>query len=85
MLAPTWCDYAALGLTEIRQYGASSVQVARRLHELYHRLLEVVDGPDRARVELERRLLDRALVTFFPDEEERGVASGGDRLGLGGR
>ena len=41
--------YVELGLTEIRHYGASSVQIGRRLHALYDRLLGRSDGPPPAR------------------------------------
>jgi uncharacterized membrane protein len=81
--APTWEQYLGLGLMEIRQYGASSIQVARRLRVVYEHLLEIVDESQRARVELERRLLDEQLVRNFPDRGEREIASRPDRLGLG--
>ena len=81
--APTWTDYLELALTEIRHYGGGSVQVSRRLHALYDHLLAEVDEPARARVELERRLLVRALATAFPDPEDQAVAARPDRLGLG--
>ena len=54
--APTWTDYLELAVTEIRHYGGGSVQVCRRLHALHDHLLAEIDGPARARVELERRL-----------------------------
>jgi uncharacterized membrane protein len=81
--APTWTDYLELALTEIRHYGGGSVQVCRRLHALYDHLLAEVDEPARARVELERRLLARALAAAFPDPEDQAVAARSDRLGLG--
>jgi hypothetical protein len=56
----------------------------RRLHALYDRLCEVVDEGERARVELERRLLDQAVLRTFPDAEERAIVEQPDRLGLGG-
>ncbi len=81
--APTWTDYLELGLTEIRHYGAGSVQVGRRLHALYDHLAAEIDEAARPRVELERRLLDRALTRFFPDPEEQAIVGRPDRLGLG--
>ena len=57
--------------------------MVRRLHALYEHLLEIVEGPARDRVELERRLLDAALAQRFPDSWERELASRPDRLGLG--
>ena len=81
--APRWEQYLDLGLTEIRQYGAGSIQVARRLRAMYDHLLEVVGEAGRERIELERRLLDEELAVSFPDRDERGIASRPDRLGLG--
>ena len=82
--APTWEQYLDLGLVEIRRYGAGSIQVARRLRALYADLLEIAEDGERARVELEQRLLDEDLATAFPDGEEREIAGRPDRLGLGG-
>jgi uncharacterized membrane protein len=82
--APTWEQYLSLALTEIRQYGASSIQVARRLRVVYEHLLEIVDESQRAQVELEQRLFDQQLVGNFPDRDEREMVCRPDRLGLGG-
>ena len=68
---------------EIRQYGASSIQVARRLRLVYEHLLEIVDESQRGRIEVEQRLLDDQLARSFPDRDEREIASRPDRLGLG--
>jgi uncharacterized membrane protein len=82
--APRWAAYVELGLMEIRRYGHDSPQVVRRLHALYDRLCEVVDERERGRIELERRLLDQAVLDAFPDAHERAVVEQSDRLGLGG-
>jgi uncharacterized membrane protein len=81
--APSWEQYADLALIEIRHYGASAPQVARRLRALHDHLLELVDANDRAPVERERRLLDEALLGAFPDPQEHAILSRPDRLGLG--
>ena len=83
--APTWASYVELGLMEIRRCGAESPQIVRRLHALHGRLLEVADEPERARVELERRLLDEEVARIFTDPDERAAVTRPDRLGLGGR
>lgn len=82
--APTWTEYLELGLTEIRQYGASSARVGRRLHALCDHLAAEIDDSARPPVELERRLLDEALARYFPDPEERAIVGRPDRLGIGG-
>ena len=80
---PDWGEYVDLALIEIRHYGAGSAQVARRLRALHDHLLELVDEPQRPRIELERRLLEDQLAERFPDPEERAILSRADRLGLG--
>jgi uncharacterized membrane protein len=82
--APRWAAYVELGLMEIRRYGHASPQIVRRLHALYDRLCDVVDEGERGRIELERRLLDQAVLDGFPDAHERAVVEQSDRLGLGG-
>jgi uncharacterized membrane protein len=82
--APSWDQYVDLALVEIRHYGAASPQVARRLRAVHDRLLEIVDESQRARIELERRLLDERLIAGFPDQGERELLERPDRLGLGG-
>jgi uncharacterized membrane protein len=49
--ATTWEDYLELGVVEIQHYGAGSVQVPRRLAELYAFLVENVPAPRRAAIE----------------------------------
>ena len=83
--APTWVQYMELALTEVRNYGSQSVQVGRRLHALYARLLDVVDDRWRPRIELERRLLEEEQARVFADSEERELARVPDAIGLGGR
>jgi uncharacterized membrane protein len=80
---PTWTDYLELAVTEIRHYGAGSVQVGRRLHALYDHLVTEIDDTARPRVQLERRLLDEALARSFPNADEQAIARRPDRLGLG--
>jgi uncharacterized membrane protein len=82
--APRWAAYMELGLMEIRLYGAASPQIVRRLTALYDRLSEVADESERPRIELERRLLAEAVLTTFPDAQERAIVERPDRLGLGG-
>jgi uncharacterized membrane protein len=81
--APTWMQYFELGLTEIRQYGAASVQIARRLLAVYDRLLQVTRDDAAARVELERQILEESLGGRFIDARERALAARPDRMGLG--
>src|ERR1700730_3118785 len=45
---PTWEDYLALSFDEIRQFGATSVQVMRRLRSALAGLMESITVPARA-------------------------------------
>ncbi|MFF1872054.1 DUF2254 domain-containing protein [Kitasatospora herbaricolor] len=79
----SWQDYLQLAVGEIRDYGATSVQVCRRLRALLDRLLETVPDPDRAAVGTELRRLDAAVERAFDDLDQRAVAMTGDRQGIG--
>jgi uncharacterized membrane protein len=80
-----WEDYLELGLTEIRQYGATSVQVCRRLAALLDALAESA-SPDRlAAVDRQRTLLRDSVDQSFPEQVDRTRAGQPDRQGIGGR
>lgn len=81
---PTFEDYLALGFDEIRQYGASSVQVMRRLRSALAGLLESVSSDERAdavRRSLEH--LDLAIENSALDPADRLTARQEDRQGIG--
>ena len=73
-----------LGLTEIREYGASSVQVVRRLRALLDQLLETVRPEHRAAIVAERRRLDATIAQTWADSIDLDLASAPDRQGIGG-
>lgn len=79
-----WAAYFALGVTEIREYGASSMQVSRRLQAMYQHLLGTVRSEHRAVVEAEMARLDADLRALRPDPERRAYAATPDRQGIGG-
>ncbi|HSV22955.1 MAG TPA: DUF2254 domain-containing protein [Xanthobacteraceae bacterium] len=81
---PTWEDYLALAFDEIRQYGATSVQVMRRLRAALAGLTESLPSPERAGA-LQRYLkhLDLVIERSPFDAEDRAMARRGDRQGLG--
>jgi hypothetical protein len=80
--APRWAEYVELGLMEIRRYGADSPQVARRLHAVYDRPCEVVGDGERARVDLERRLLAEAVAGSRAGRRARAGGRPPDARGL---
>ena len=81
---PDWEDFVALGLTEIRQFGASSIQVARRMRALLEHIMEVVPGERHPPLQEQLDLLQRSLERSFVDPEDRLQAAAGDFQGLGG-
>ncbi len=81
---PTWNDYLTLAFDEIRQYGASSIQVMRRLRAALVGLAESVTLE--ARGDAVRRYLtqlDVAIERTIPDTIDQQTARHEDRQGLG--
>jgi uncharacterized membrane protein len=83
MVTRRWEDFVTLGLTEICQYGATSVQVMRRLRALLEELLETVRPEHRAAVEEELRRLDATVADGWRDSVDFDRASGADGQGIG--
>ena len=81
---PRWEDYVSVSLTEIRQYGASSTQVARRLRALLVDLLRDVPPSRRPALLEQLELLDQTVDSHYADPAERAAAMVPDRYGLGG-
>jgi uncharacterized membrane protein len=79
-----WPDFLALGITEIREYGASSIQVLRRLRALLEELGELVPPENRAAVDEELRRLDATVVASHADSVDLDLASSRDHQGIGG-
>ncbi len=84
MPARGWDEYVALGITEIRRYGASSVQVARRLRALLEELHEAVPEEHRAAVEDELARLEADVARELGASADLDRAGEADRQGLGG-
>jgi len=81
---PDWEDFVELALTEIRHFGASSVQVARRLRALLVDLIVVLPPERHAALRSELRQLQRAVARAFEDPEDRARAERSDSQGIGG-
>jgi uncharacterized membrane protein len=80
----TWEQYVALAVTEIREYGAGSIQVMRRMRAMLEELHEDVLPEHRKAIEDELARLDATVATTFassPDLHRAGVA---DTEGIGG-
>jgi uncharacterized membrane protein len=80
---PDWIDFVTLSVTEIRQFGASSIQVARRLQAMLEHLLRVLPAARRPALEQELALLQSGIPRNFPDDIDRTRAGVGDFQGLG--
>lgn len=81
---PTWEDYLALAFDEIRQFGAGSVQVMRRLRSALAAVAESMLTPDRAdAVQRYLKHLDLAIERSTFDRQDRATAREQDRQGLG--
>jgi uncharacterized membrane protein len=81
---PFWDDYLALAFDEIRQYGAGSVQVMRRLRSALTGLADSLTSP--ARIEAVQKYLERldAMIERSSLEaDDRLAARQEDRQGLG--
>src|SRR5215472_11836816 len=80
---PTWEDYLWLAFGEISSYGASSLQVMRRMNSLVADLMVIVPPERRPALHFWQARLRRRVTTTFTDPEDRAAASTEDRQGLG--
>ena len=81
---PDWSDIVALAVTEVRQYGASSTQVARRLRAMLEHLVDRLPPARTLALQRELALLEQTVSRCFPEMEDRRRANTGDFQGLGG-
>ena len=84
MITRRWEDLVMLGLTEIREFGSTSVQVMRRLRALLDELLATVRPEHRAALEEEMRRLDAAVEENWRGSVDLDRAGEADRQGIGG-
>jgi len=80
----TWADYLTLAVTEIREYGSSSIQVTRRLRAMLEDLQESVHPEHRPAVDAEIAKLDATITTGFAGSVDQDQARARDRQGIGG-
>jgi len=79
-----WEDYLTLGITEIREYGASGIQVMRALRATLEDLRQDVRVEHRAAVEEELARLDTTLAAHWSHSIDLDRAGVTDRQGIGG-
>jgi uncharacterized membrane protein len=82
---PDWEDFVRLAVTEIRHFGAESIQIARRLRAMLENLLQILPEPRAALLRREVALLHRSAERFFSEPEDRAMAEISDFQGVGGK
>ncbi|MFF7530304.1 DUF2254 domain-containing protein [Streptomyces bobili] len=80
-----WENYLRLAVCEIRDYGASSVQICRRLRAMLEGLLDTLPPSQHPAVRAELSLLQESIEREFPDAARRAIAQDADRQGIGGQ
>jgi uncharacterized membrane protein len=81
---PDWEDFVTLAVTEIRQFGGSSIQVARRLRAMLEDLIQTLPEERAAPLGQELEILKRSAERFFREPEDRALADVSDSQGVGG-
>jgi len=80
---PSWEDFLRLAFAEIRFYGASSVQVMRRMKALIGELLSILPEERWPALQYWQARLQSTVEQTFHDKEDILDASDEDRQGLG--
>ena len=81
---PDWEDFVGLAVTEIRQFGASSTQVVRRMRAMLEDLISSVPAHRAAVLRQELDLLKSSIDRGFTVPQDRQRADFPDFQGLGG-
>jgi uncharacterized membrane protein len=81
---PNWEDFVQLSCSEIRYYGASNFQVARKLHAMLLSLMDELPPYRAPALQREIDLLDWTLDGTFSLPADRELAKIADSQGLGG-
>jgi uncharacterized membrane protein len=80
---PNWEDFVHLTFTEIRFYGASNIQIARRLRASIMNLMSTLPVERHAALQQELNLLDQMLERSYVCPEDLAQARIADSQGLG--
>jgi len=83
LLYPSWEDFLRLAFDEIRFYGASSLQVMRRMKALITELLSILPEERHPALHYWKARLQSTVERTFRDKEDILDASDEDRQGLG--
>jgi len=82
---PDWEDFVALAVTEIRQFGSSSIQVSRRMRAMLEDLIPLLPAHRALTLEQELNLLKSTIDHGFVLPQDRLRADLPDSQGLGGK
>jgi uncharacterized membrane protein len=81
---PDWADFVQLAVTEIRHFGGTSIQVARRLRAMLENLIQTLPAERVGLLQVELDLLHRTAKRFFLEPEDQALADVSDFQGVGG-
>ncbi|WP_213304793.1 DUF2254 domain-containing protein [Paraburkholderia sacchari] len=81
---PNWEDFVHISFREIRQCGAGSIQIARRLRAAIENLIQSLPEHRHDALYVELALLDRAILSKQEFPEDVALARIPDSQGLGG-
>lgn len=81
---PDWEDYVMLAVTEIRQFGGTSIQIARRMRAMLEDLVATLPEERAEPLRQELKLLRKSAERSFQEPEDRARADVGDAQGVGG-
>jgi uncharacterized membrane protein len=80
---PSWEDFLTLAFDEIRFFGATSIQVIRRMRALLQSLMDQVPEERKEAIEHYLQRIDKGIRKSFEEAEDRRAALEEDRQGLG--
>ncbi|MBL8824067.1 MAG: DUF2254 domain-containing protein [Planctomycetia bacterium] len=81
---PNWEDFTSMAVSEIRQFGISSIQIPRRLRAMLEHLLTIMPEERKPALREELELLKQAVYLAYPIGMNRTRAETSDLQGIGG-
>jgi uncharacterized membrane protein len=80
---PDWEDFVQLAVTEIRQFGGQSIQIARRMRAMLESLIQVLPADRAEPLRHELKKLNASTQRLFAEPDDRALAEVGDAQGVG--
>ena len=81
---PNWEDFVHLSCIEIRHFGATSIQIMRRMHSMLENLMQTLPLHRHGELRMQLELLDRTIEGNYSFPEDLAIARIPDSQGLGG-